>query len=110
MAVFCLDQVNDSVCPFCGLLCDDIEINRSDSDLTINSDYCPIAERRYQESFDLKKVEATIEGETVTREDAFQRAVELIRGKKAPLIAGLETDVAGARAAIALADRIGAVN
>ncbi|HEX5510017.1 MAG TPA: tungsten formylmethanofuran dehydrogenase [Pseudolabrys sp.] len=52
---------------------------------------------------------AWIKGKTATLEAATNEAAKLLRASRMPLIAGLGTDVAGARAAIALARKIGAV-
>jgi formylmethanofuran dehydrogenase subunit B len=52
---------------------------------------------------------AWIEGKEVKRKAAIAEAARLLAGSRFPLIAGLGTDIAGARAAIALAARIGAV-
>jgi formylmethanofuran dehydrogenase subunit B len=54
-------------------------------------------------------VDAWIDGEHATLEAAASEAAKLLRVSRLPLIAGLGTDVAGARAAIELAARIGGV-
>lgn len=51
--------------------------------------------------------EAWIKGEPSPLQDAVERAAALLGRSRMPVIAGLGTDVAGARAAIALAERIG---
>src|SRR5262249_30639469 len=51
---------------------------------------------------------AWIGGKPVALERALAEAAELLAASRRPLIAGLGTDVAGARAAIGLAERIGA--
>lgn len=50
---------------------------------------------------------AWIEGKPVALADATAEAARLIAASRMPVIAGLGTDIAGARAAIALADRVG---
>jgi formylmethanofuran dehydrogenase subunit B len=50
---------------------------------------------------------AWIEGRPVALADAAAEAARLIVASRMPVIAGLGTDIAGARAAIALADRVG---
>jgi formylmethanofuran dehydrogenase subunit B len=52
---------------------------------------------------------AWIDGKEVSRKAAIGEAARLLAASRFPLIAGLGTDIAGARAAIALATRIGAV-
>ena len=51
---------------------------------------------------------AWIDGKEVSRKAAISEAARLLAASRVPLIAGLGTDIAGARAAIALASRIGA--
>lgn len=52
---------------------------------------------------------AWIDGRTATLETAAAEAARLLSASRLPVIAGLGTDVAGARAAIALAERLGGV-
>jgi formylmethanofuran dehydrogenase subunit B len=52
---------------------------------------------------------AWIDGKAVSLKAAITEAARLLAGSRFPLIAGLGTDIAGARAAIALAARVGAV-
>jgi formylmethanofuran dehydrogenase subunit B len=52
---------------------------------------------------------ATIDGAPASLEDAVAAAARLLARSHQPLIAGLGTDIDGARAAIALAERIGGV-
>jgi formylmethanofuran dehydrogenase subunit B len=53
--------------------------------------------------------EARIDGRPVTLEAAVAYAAKLVAASRLPVIAGLGTDIAGARAAIALAERVGGV-
>lgn len=52
--------------------------------------------------------DAWIDGRPVELQAACAEAARLLNASRAPVIAGLGTDIAGARAAIALADRVGA--
>src|SRR5215831_2598584 len=52
---------------------------------------------------------AWIAGQPATLDAAIEGAAKLLGSSRCPLIAGLGTDIAGARAAITLADRIGAI-
>lgn len=52
---------------------------------------------------------AWIGGKPAALEHAFAEAAKLLAASRCPLVAGLGTDVAGARAAIGLAEHIGAV-
>ena len=53
--------------------------------------------------------EAWIDGRSVTLDVAVGEAAKLLRASRLPVVAGLGTDIAGARAAIALAERLGGV-
>src|SRR5262249_22117335 len=53
--------------------------------------------------------EAWIDGRAVARDAAIAAAARLLSTSRLPVIAGLGTDIAGARAAIALAQRVGGV-
>src|SRR5258708_4119143 len=52
--------------------------------------------------------QSSIDGQAVPLAAAVAQAARLIAASRAPVIGGLGTDVAGARAAILLADRTGA--
>jgi formylmethanofuran dehydrogenase subunit B len=53
-------------------------------------------------------VQATIDGKPAALAAAVEAAAGLFGRSRSPLIAGLGTDIAGARAAVALAERVGA--
>ena len=53
--------------------------------------------------------DARIDGRPVALEAAIAEAARMLAASRLPVIAGLGTDIAGARAAVALADRIGGV-
>jgi len=53
--------------------------------------------------------DARIDGRPVTLEAAIAEAAGLLGASRLPVIAGLGTDIAGARAAVALAERVGGV-
>lgn len=49
---------------------------------------------------------ATLEGKLISLEEAYRKAAEILSGANFPLIAGLGADIAGARSAILLAERV----
>ncbi|MGA7035763.1 MAG: tungsten formylmethanofuran dehydrogenase, partial [Pseudolabrys sp.] len=53
--------------------------------------------------------EAWIRGKSAPLDDAIAEAANIVAGSRQPVIAGLGTDVAGARAAIKLARLVGGV-
>ena len=98
-------------CPFCGLCCDDLTVNNEAGKLTVDANGCALCEQGFFQSGDTGTTgqQAHIQGRACSLDDAVARAVELLRNARLPLIGGLGTDVAGARAALRLADRAGAV-
>ncbi|ADE13237.1 formylmethanofuran dehydrogenase subunit B [Nitrosococcus halophilus Nc 4] len=93
--------------PFCGIAADDLKVKVEGNRLTVLENGCPVT----QPAFEQKIGESTpqIQGKATRLETAIARAVEILSQAKLPLISGLATDVEGIRAALALADRYGAV-
>jgi formylmethanofuran dehydrogenase subunit B len=97
------------VCPFCGLLCDDLAVEAGPArhPLRVAARGCPIA----QEAFAAADPAGSprIEGREASLTEACARAATILNDSRLPLIAGLATDLAGAKAAVALAERAGGV-
>lgn len=94
-------------CPFCGLLCDDLTIERNpEGHLNVVEHGC----RKSITFFGRKQVSPTprIRGQAATLHETIGAAAEILRNARMPLIAGLGTDVQGMRAVMSLADRVGA--
>lgn len=96
------------VCPFCALLCDDLEVVVEGDRLAVAGKGCPRAVEAFARPHppDLRP---RVRGEPVALEAALARAAELLAAARMPLWAGLESDLAGLRAAVALAERTGGV-
>lgn len=91
-------------CPFCGLLCDDLEVERSASgELRVVKNGCPKANAGFSRR--LPSARPQIAGRDVDLDDAIQKAAQLIKQSRRPLYGGSATDVDGMRAIMALADR-----
>lgn len=95
------------VCPFCSLLCDDLVIETRGGKLKLRDKGCPRAAAGYENT--PATARPRIDGKPAGLEQALERARDLLRKSRRPLIAGLGTDVAGMRAALKLADRTGAI-
>jgi formylmethanofuran dehydrogenase subunit B len=89
-------------CPFCGLLCDDLQVTRTGSTLKVNNG-CPRATAGFQRP--LPPAKPLVREKEVSFEEAVKTAAGLIRDAKLPLYGGMASDVAGARAVMSIADR-----
>ena len=103
------NSVEEAICPFCGLLCDDINVTKSASKYSIDAHGCRISESRYRGALNSEILQPQLHGNPVDYEIAIQEAATLISASNSPVVAGMMTDVAGSRAALELADRTGAV-
>ncbi len=102
------EAVSENVaCPFCGLVCDDLEVARgAGGTLSVTRNGCVKAVKGFERP--VPSAEPTIGGKPATRTAAIAEAARLVREAKNPLLGGLGTDVDGMRAVMALADRAGA--
>lgn len=97
--------ITHSSCPFCGLLCDDLNVV-SETDGVRVSHGCSRAERL----FDAPSYgHPMIKGKIVGLGEAYRAAAALLVKSRRPLIGGLACDVLGHRAALGLAETVGAV-
>jgi formylmethanofuran dehydrogenase subunit B len=98
----------DIGCPFCGLVCDDLEIEAEGARLRITRGACPISRVQFEGE---PPIEATamVAGAACSHASAIAAAAAILRASRLPLFSGLATDVAGLRGALALADRTGGV-
>jgi formylmethanofuran dehydrogenase subunit B len=98
---------HDVTCPFCGMLCDDLEIERNGTNLTVRKNGCG----RSVAGFERKLPEASplLRGKPVALQEAVAEAAALIGKAQLPLFGGLATDVEGMRAVMSIAERAGGV-
>jgi formylmethanofuran dehydrogenase subunit B len=103
--------VEDATCVACGCLCDDIELTVSEGRIVEARNACPIGRAWFLADRGLgTRPPATIEGRPADPEEALDRAAGILAGARAPVVLGLTaTSVEAQAAAVALADRIGAV-
>jgi len=100
--------VSDSFvcCPFCGLLCDDLQVVQRDDRAQVASAGCA----RAISLFDAPaQGQALVAGKPVDLSTALRAAAEILQHARRPLVGGLACDVTGHRAALALAERLGGV-
>ena len=101
------NAITDVACPFCGLVCDDLEIARDENGLKVTKNGCERAIAGFERKVD--GAHPQVDGRDVDLDTAIRAATDLIRGAKLPLYGGLGTDVDGVRAVMALADKTGGV-
>lgn len=95
----------------CGLLCDDVIVEASNDGVMLRPE-CRLGAEWFSERMSQAPgaPAATIDGEPADLESALIRAAELLRGARRPLVRGFEhATIEDARAAVALADRLGAL-
>lgn len=101
------NAITDVACPFCGLVCDDLEIVRDDSGVKVVKNGCEKAAAGFERQ--VEGAQPQVDGRDVDLETAIRAATDLIRGARLPLYGGLGTDIDGVRAVMALADKSGGV-
>lgn len=106
------ETFTDVVCAFCGLGCDDLSVEVTGRDVRAigagGGPLCPEAARLLRRRDVADPVPARA-GEAVSFEAAAAQAHVLLREARAPVIAGLGVDMAGAGAVVDLAARFGGV-
>ncbi|MDX2309245.1 MAG: formylmethanofuran dehydrogenase [Hyphomicrobium sp.] len=90
-------------CPFCGILCDDLELSRTAGRLKIVRNGCARAVAGFERS--VTGTSPSVGGKPVSLDEAVAAAITILRGAKLPLYGGLGTDVDGMRAVMSLADK-----
>src|SRR4051812_25213174 len=100
---------SDVACTVCGCVCDDLQVDVADGRITQARGVCRLSEPWFASlQMPIERPAALVEGKPVAIEAAVERAAEILRSSKRPLIWGLtRSSTAGQRAAIALAERIG---
>jgi formylmethanofuran dehydrogenase subunit B len=98
---------NEVPSPFCGIAADDLQIQVEGNQLTILKNGCAVTKPAFEQ--EIGEITPQIQGKATHLEAAIARAAEILTQARLPLLAGLATDVEGVRAALALADRYGAV-
>jgi formylmethanofuran dehydrogenase subunit B len=101
--------VENVACTVCGCVCDDLRLTVERGRITRAEGACALSEPWLLEQNSACPPAAQIEGRPAALEGALTRAAELLRAARSPLIYGLSrSSTEGQRAAIALADAVGA--
>lgn len=101
------DLYDNVACPFCGLLCDDLQIARSPAGLKVQKNGCVKAIAGFERNVSGAKPQ--IAGKDATLAQAVAAAAQLLSKSHQPILGGLGTDVDGVRAVMTLAEKTGAV-
>lgn len=105
-----LSSVQDVACPVCGCVCDDLTLTTRDNQLVGIERACGLAEPWFHGQAAARPPLAEVGGKSVDGEVALDRATEILSTAVAPLIYGLSrSSTPGQRAAVCLADQLGAI-
>ncbi len=101
---------SDVACTVCGCVCDDLRVTFSDGRVSHVAGACRLAEPWFASLSDTPaRPPAAIDGKPATLQQAVERAAEILSASRAALIWGLSrSSTAGQRAAVLLAEQIGA--
>lgn len=99
--------LKNATCPACGLLCDDIEVSAS-QELSVKNACSKGVTFFKRADTDSDSFIPRLNGKPCDLQTAVNRAVEILSGSVNPLIAGLGTEVQGARSLMRLAQHINA--
>ncbi len=104
-------QYENVTCPHCGILCDDLSVEVSESSVTplnIKHAHCLRAfEQASIKDADLPSPQ--INGQQTSLDEAINKAVDILKTSSQPLISGLIADVQACREAIALSEKVAGV-
>ena len=92
--------------PFCGIASDDLTIQVSGNNIKVLENGDAVTRPGFETP--ISDLQPRIQGKAVTLDQAVSHIADLLINSKQPLIAGLGTDLNGARSAMALADKSGA--
>ena len=93
--------------PFCGIGCDDLTIEVAGTALRVAANGCAVNTPAFEQA--LGDPTPRLDGVAVSLDEAIEHAARYLREAALPLVGGCATDVAGMRAALALAERLGAI-
>ncbi len=103
-------QFENVTCPHCGLLCDDLSVNVTDLTVKLADSAHPCAKFFENASIESNTIPTPqISGKSVSEDRALEKAAEILRDAKQPLINGLITDIQTCRDAMAITEKLGGV-
>jgi formylmethanofuran dehydrogenase subunit B len=104
-----LNEFKNVACTVCGCVCDDLCVTVDHQRVIRAEGACKLAEPWFLEQGTRQPPVVQIDGHAAPYEEGIARAADLLRAAKSPLVYGLSrSSTEGQRAAIALAEQIGA--
>ncbi|MEX0820480.1 MAG: formylmethanofuran dehydrogenase subunit B [Pirellulaceae bacterium] len=105
-----IERVSNVPCPGCACICDDVALTFEDGELVGFEPRCRMGEQWFRTHNQDVPSTAEINGQSASLEEAVCHAAELLQEADYPLVYGLSRSATpGQRAAVALAERVGAV-
>lgn len=98
-------HVSNVVCPFCGLICEDITLTVNGTSITAADTLPQYCRDCYQQASLTQTPDCRIGKTHASLDAALQKTAQLLNAASHPLFYGLAVDMNGARAAIQLAER-----
>ncbi|NQY27754.1 MAG: formylmethanofuran dehydrogenase subunit B [Piscirickettsiaceae bacterium] len=89
--------------PFCGIASDDLTIKVEGNNVTVIENGDAVTKKGFETP--ITDISPRVNGKEVSLDDAVTYIANTLRESKQPVIAGLATDLNGARSAMALADK-----
>ena len=102
-----MTEITEIPSPFCGIGTDDLSIQVDGTKLTVTGNGCAVNTPAFEQA--IGDSQPSINGQTVTLEQAVAKAAEILRDTQQPVFGGCASDVNGMRALLALADKTGAI-
>jgi len=100
----------DVVCPFCGCLCDDIEVTVEGNEIVGTRNACAISRSKFMNHSANKIESPTVDGKAVALMEAVDAAAEVLVLANRPLVYGLSsTECEAIGRAVELAELTGGV-
>jgi formylmethanofuran dehydrogenase subunit B len=103
-------RIDNVACTMCGCVCDDLRITVEGERVLSAQGACHLAEPWYLGQGHRQPPVCEMDGTPAAFESALDRAADILRAARSPLIYGLSrSNTEGQQAAVALADRLGAI-
>ena len=103
-------RYEDVVCPFCGCLCDDLEVSVEDGHITEVKNACGISRSKFMNHSANRLEHPMVDGKKASLDTAVKEAVDLLSKAERPLVYGLSSTECGAIGkAVEIAETMGGI-